>query len=151
MTAKRIFLVAVVCMIGLVPILQAENPCTAATLSGDYGFSGNGFDVVSKSASPSNHSSNSALAPVAFVGRLSAAGDGTLSGSFTATGNGHMETAAPFTGAYVVNADCTGLMAVMENDGHESHFAMAITDGGKEILAIQTDAGTARTFVVKKQ
>ena len=56
-----------------------------------------------------------------------------------------------FTGAYVVNADCTGLVAVTEKDGHESHFTVTITDGGRELLAMQTDDGSARTFVAKKQ
>ena len=74
-----------------------------------------------------------------------------VSGSFTAKGNGHQEKADPFTGAYVVNADCTGLVAVTEKDGHESHFTVTITDGGKELLAMQTDDGSARTFVARKQ
>jgi len=154
MTAKRILLLVIA--LGIVPALRADNTCTAATIKGAYGFSGSGLEMVH--ASPALLSSKSgsqlgrqAFAPVTFVGALSFTGDGMLSGSFTANGNGHQESAAPFTGAYVVNADCTGSIVVAENDGQESHFAMTIADAGKEVLAIQTDAGLARTFMVKKQ
>ena len=150
MIAKRIVLLVTLTVIvtGLVPTLRADNTCAAATMTGAYGFSGNGLDVVHKSGSPS---ANQTLAPVTFVGTLSFTGDGMLSGSFTATGNGHKEIAAPFKGAYVVNADCTGSIAIVENGGQEAHFSMTITDSGKEILAMQTDPGAERTFVVKKR
>jgi len=146
MFAKKILLLVIA--IGIVPALRADNTCTAATIKGAYGFSGTGLDMVHGSGS---QSSRQAFAPVTFLGTLSFTGDGMLSGSFTANGNGHQESAAPLTGAYVVNADCTGSIVVAENDGHESHFAMTIADAGKEVLAIQTDAGLARTFTVKKQ
>ena len=147
MIAKRIVLLVTVTVIGLVPALRADTPCAAATMTGAYGFSGSGLDVVHKSGSPA---ASQTLAPVAFVGAVSFTGDGMLSGSFTATGNGHKEIAAPFKGAYVVNADCTGSIAIVENGGQEAHFSMTITNSGKEILAMQTDPGTERTFVVKE-
>lgn len=148
MIGKRIVLLVTVMVIGLAPALRAGNTCAAAAMTGAYGFSGSGLDVVHKSGTPA---ASQTLAPVAFVGTLSFTGDGMLSGSFTASGNGHKEIAAAFKGAYVVNADCTGSIAIVENGGQEAHFSMAITDGGKEILAMQTDPGTERTFVVKKQ
>ena len=149
MIAKRIVLLITVIMIGLAPALRADTPCAAATVTGAYGFSGSGLDiVVHKSGSPS---ASQTLAPVTFVGTLSFTGDGMLSGSFTASGNGHKEIAAPFKGAYVVNADCTGSISIVENNGQESHFSVTITDSGKEILANQIDPGAERTFVVKKQ
>jgi hypothetical protein len=155
MTAKTNFLLIALFATSLVPALRAENDCTAATVSGGYGFSGNGFEAVHKSAAATAKSASQAatpgFAPVTFVGLLSFTGDGMVSGSFTANGNGHQEKADPFTGAYVVNADCTGLVAVTEKDGHESHFTVTITDGGKELLAMQTDDGSARTFVARKQ
>ena len=148
MIAKRIVLLATVIVIGLAPTLRADNPCAAATMAGAYGFSGSGLDIVHKSGSPS---ASQTLAPVAFVGTVSFTGDGMLSGSFTANGNGHKEVAAPFKGAYVVNADCTGSIAIVEKNGQEAHFSMTITDSGKEILAMQSDPGAERTFVVRKQ
>lgn len=155
MTAKTNFLLIALFATCLVPAVRAENACTAASINGVYGFSGNGFDAVHKSAAATAKSATQAatpsFAPVAFVGTLSFTGDGMVSGSFTANGNGHQEKADPFTGAYVVNADCTGLVAVTEKDGHESHFTVTITDGGRELLAMQTDDGSARTFVARKQ
>ena len=149
MIAKRIVLLVTVIVIGLAPALRADNTCAAATMTGAYGFSGGGLDiVVHKSGSAA---ASQTLAPVAFVGTVSFAGDGMLSGSFTASGNGHKEIAAPFKGAYVVNADCTGSIAIVETKGQEAHFSMTITDSGKEILAMQTDPGAERTFVIKKQ
>ena len=155
MTAKTSFVLIALFATSLVPALRAENDCTARTINGVYGFSGNGFDAVQKSAAATANSARQAatpgFAPVTFVGTLSFTGDGMVSGSFTANGNGHQEKADPFTGAYVVNADCTGLVAVKEKDGHESHFTVTITDGGKELLAMQTDDGSARSFVARKQ
>ena len=149
MISTRIVLLVTMIMIGLAPTLRADNTCAAATVTGAYGFSGSGLDiVVHKSGSPS---ASQTLAPVTFVGTLSFTGDGMLSGSFTASGNGHKEIAVPFKGAYVVNADCTGSIAIVEDKGQESHLSMTITDSGKEILAMQTDPGAERTFVVKKQ
>jgi len=156
MIAKRISLLAILVVMGLVPVLRADNKCSAATMNGAYGFSGNGFEIVRQPVSRSGGKSNGRLSsqsfsPVVFVGTLAFSVDETLSGSFTANGNGHQDTAVPFAGAYVVNADCTGMVAVTEKDGRESHFALTITDGGKEVLAIQTDAGAERTFVLRKQ
>jgi hypothetical protein len=146
--AKRFLLLINLIVIGLAPVLRADPGCAATTMSGAYGFSGNGFEIVHKSGS---QTASQAFAPVAFVGTLSFAGDGMLSGSFTASGNGHKETGVPFKGAYVVNADCTGSIVMVEDNGVESHFAVTITDSGTEIMAIQTDAGTSRTFVLRKQ
>jgi len=149
MIAKRSALLVTVIVIALAPTLRADNPCAAATMTGAYGLSGSGFDIVVHK--PGSPSAGQTLAAVAFVGTLSFSGDGMLSGSFTATGNGHKEIAAPFKGAYVVNADCTGSIAIVEKNGQEAHFSMTITDRGKEILAMQTDPGAERTFVVRKQ
>ena len=148
MIAKRILWLATLTMMGVAPALGAGLPCTAATMKGAYGFSGSGLDTVHKSGSPS---SGPAFAPVLFFGAVTFAGDGTLSGWFTANGNGHKENVAPFKGAYVVNANCTGSLAVIESDGHESHFSMTISHGGKEILAMQTGPGAERPFLIKRQ
>lgn len=148
MIAKKILGLAVLTMIGVAPALGADAQCAATTMKGAYGFSGSGLDTVHKSGSPS---SGPAFAPVFFFGTVTFAGDGTLSGRFTANGNGHKENAEPFKGAYVVNANCTGSLAVTENNGHESHFSMTISQGGKEILAMQTDPGAERPFLIKRQ
>ena len=71
-------------------------------MNGAYGFSGNGLDIVHKSGSQGG---SQAFVPVAFIGTLSFTEDGMLSGSFTATGNGHQENGVLFKGAYVVNTD----------------------------------------------
>jgi hypothetical protein len=149
MIAKRIVLSISLIVIGLAPALRADSNCAATTVTGAYGFSGSGLDiVVHKSGSATG---SQTVAPVAFVGTVSFAADGMLSGSFTATGNGHQEIGTPFKGAYVVNADCTGSIAMVEDNGAESHFSVTITSGGNEILAIQTDPGAARNFVIRKQ
>jgi len=147
MIAKRMLLLATLIALGLIPPLAADQ-CGTGTMKGVYAFSGSGLDVVRKAGNPS---SGQIFAPVLFFGTARFGGDGLLSGAFTASGNGHRENAAPFKGAYVVNADCTGSLAVIENDGHESHFSMTISDSGKEILAMQTDAGAERPFLIKKQ
>ena len=72
MTAKTNFLLIALFATSLVPALRAENDCTAATISGGYGFSGNGFEAVQKSAAATaksaNLSANPGIAPVTIVG-----------------------------------------------------------------------------------
>ena len=51
-----------------------------------------------------------------------------------------------------VGADATrGSVAVIERNGYESHFEMTIANGGSEVLAIQTNSGKHRIFIVQKQ
>ena len=99
MTAKTNFLLIALFATSLVPALRSENACTARTINGVYGFSGNGFDAVQSAAATATAKSAAAtaksatqaatpsFAPVAFVGTLSFTGDGMVSGSFTANGN----------------------------------------------------------------
>ncbi|PYX82583.1 MAG: hypothetical protein DMG70_14245 [Acidobacteria bacterium] len=145
MIATRIVLVVTLLVLAIALKVRAEGECAAATLAGTYGFSGNGLDTVRKAGS------NTGFAPVVFVGTILFSGDGILSGSFTANGNGHIERGIPFTGAYIVNPDCTGSVAVIERNGYESHFEMTIANGGSEVLAIQTNSGKHRIFIVQKQ
>ncbi len=51
MIAKRFLLLITLIVIGLAPALRADPGCAATTMSGAYGFSGNGFEIVHKSGS----------------------------------------------------------------------------------------------------
>lgn len=144
MIAKRIALVCMLFAFGLTSVVWADNGCKTAILSGAYGFSGTGIDVVRKSANALG------VVPITFVGDISFSGDGLLSGSYTADANGRIKHSVPFTGAYVVNSDCTGSVAVLEKSRDESHFEMVILNNKREVRAMQTDRGTQRTSVLQK-
>jgi len=144
MITKRIALVSVLFVFGLTSDVWADNGCKAAILRGAYGFAGTGLDVVRKSANAIG------VAPITFVGDISFSGKGLLSGSYTADANGRIKHNVQFTGAYVVNSDCTGSAAVLEKSRDESHFEMVILNNGREVRAMQTDRGRQRTFVLQK-
>lgn len=148
MIVKSMLLLTALVAFALGPAVASDHQCAASTMKGHYAFSGSGLDMVRHAGSPAH---KRVFVPVLFFGTVTFSGDGMLSGKFTARGNGHREDAAPFKGAYVVNANCTGSLAVIENDGHESHFSMTINDSAREILAMQTDASAKRPFLIKKQ
>jgi len=148
MIVKNILLLTALIALALGSAVASDHQCAASTMKGGYAFSGSGLDMVRHAGSPAH---KQVFVPVLFFGTVTFGGDGMLTGKFTARGNGHREDAAPFKGAYVVSTNCTGSLAVIENDGHESHFSMTISDSGREILAMQTDGGAERPFLLKKK
>jgi hypothetical protein len=127
---------ASVVLLGVVPNLQTVRSagCSNSTLQGAYAWMGNGvlgektwtgigietFDGAGNSSSQGTRSLNGQIAP------------------------------HKFTGAYTVNANCTGSIKQTYPDGYVGHLDIIVTDGGHEVYWIVTDSGVTISGIKKK-
>jgi hypothetical protein len=81
--------------------------------------------------------------PIAYVFQVTLDGKGNVSsGSGTFDVSGKYVTAPSITGTYAENADCTGTMQITPSGFGKLNFDSVVVNAGKEILVIETDAGT---------
>ena len=119
-------------------VKQGSATCTNAGVKGSFGFEATGVFVAGAPA----------IGPVAFIGELQLTvdppGEGVISGNVAGSEDGTILTFAeePVTGSYFVAPDCGGRITITPKGLSEMHFSLLVVDGGKEILAIETDAGT---------
>lgn len=125
-----------VCLAGFVPAVNAADQCTAATLTGNYGFTLAGF--------VKDHGKT---VPFAGAGLATTDGQGNAAVTHTISRDGNIVT-FPWTGTYVVNPDCTG-SATSTSGGPNLSFV--IVRGGEEFMGMATDAGATWTINFKKQ
>jgi hypothetical protein len=117
-------------------VKQGSPTCTNAGVKGSFGFEATGVFVAGAPVT----------GPVAFIGELklsvNASGDGVISGHVAASADGMFLTFAeePVTGSYKVGTDCRGWATITPKGLSEMHFSLVVVDGGKEMLAIETDA-----------
>ena len=131
---KMILVLPLLIAIGAASPLRADNTCSAATLNGPYtytlrgGYIGDQFgDVFDFSA----------------AGRFVADGNGGFSGAESTSQGESISKAAPYTGTYAVNDDCTGTMVFKDSKGNLiANMDIMITNNAKEIELIETDDGT---------
>jgi hypothetical protein len=86
---------------------------------------------------------------IAFVGRLTADGEGTFCGVDTISREGVI-LHRTYTATYTVNPDCTGSYEADTSLG-VVHADFAIIGNGEEVRNIRTDEGQVLTFQLKKQ
>jgi hypothetical protein len=119
-------------------LAQGSPTCTNAGVKGAYGFDVAGVFVTGAPFT----------GPVALIGELAlsvnTSGDGVISGHVAGSENGTILTFTkePVTGSYSVSADCTGTATITPKGESALHFSFVVVDGGKEMLAIETDADT---------
>ena len=111
--------------------LEDQRTCTNATLEGAFGFVRTG---------------GTSAGPLAAVGLVTYDGAGSWVTTATISRNGAYTFDAMSTGAYVVDADCTG--KVLSN-GLEIGL-LTLVDGGKTVLVLSEAAGDAVSEVQKK-
>ena len=75
-----------------------------------------------------------------------------ISGHVAGSENGEILTFAeePVTGSYTVASDCRGTATITPKGRSEMHFSFVVVDGGKKMLAIETDADTAVSGTLAK-
>jgi hypothetical protein len=119
-------------------VKQGSPTCTNAGVKGSFGFETTGAFLA---GAPSTGA-------VAFIGQLeltvNPSGDGVISGHLAASEDGTFLTFAdePVTGSYKVERDCRGKATITPKGHSEMHFSFVVVDGGKEMLAVETDADT---------
>jgi hypothetical protein len=115
-------------------VKQGSPTCTNAGVKGRFGFETTGVFL--------------ATGAVAFIGELkltvSPSGEGVIRGHLAASEDGTFLPIAeePVTGSYSVAPDCRGRATITPKGLSEMHFRLVVVDGGKEMLAIETDADT---------
>ncbi len=119
-------------------VKQGPPTCNDARAQGSYGFETTGIYLAGASTTAS----------LAFIGELkftvNASGKGVISGHIAGAEDATILTFAdePVTGSYKIGWDCRG-MATITPKGHPAmHFHLVVVDGGKELLAIETDTDT---------
>jgi hypothetical protein len=125
-----------VCLATFVTAANAADQCTAATLTGNYGFS--------LAGSVKDHGKT---VPFAGAGLATTDGQGNASATHTISRDGNIAS-FPWTGTYVVNPDCTG-SATSTSGG--ANFSFVIVRGGDEFVGVAIDSGATWTIDFKKQ
>jgi hypothetical protein len=119
-------------------VKQGSPTCTNAGVKGTYGFDATGVFVAGAPVT----------GPVAFIGELKlsvdTSGDGVIGGHLAGSEDGTIFTFkdAPVTGSYTVAEDCTAKAKIKPKGMSELHFKLVVVDGGKQMIAIETDTDT---------
>jgi hypothetical protein len=119
-------------------VKQGSPTCTNAGVQGNFGFETTGVFLAGAPAT----------GPVAFIGELkltvNPSGEGVISGHVAGSEDGTILKFAeePVTGSYRVGTDCRGRATITPKGRSKMHFSLVVVDGGNEMLALETDAGT---------
>jgi hypothetical protein len=115
-------------------VKQGSPTCTNDGVKGSFGFETTGVSVA-----------GAATGAVAFIGELkltvNPSGDGVISGKISSSEDGTFAE-EPVTGSYKVDPNCRGWATLKPKGLPEMRFHLVVVDGGKEMLAIETDADT---------
>jgi hypothetical protein len=127
-------------------VKQGSPTCTDHGVKGSFGFEATGVFLAGAPAT----------GPVALIGELElavdASGDGVISGHIAGSEDGTTLTFAeePVSGSYRFDRDCRGTATITPKGLSEMHFSLVVVDGGKEMLAIETDADTVVSATLAK-
>ena len=127
-------------------VKQGSANCTDAGVKGSFGFEATGLFLAGAPIT----------GPVAFIGELkltvTPSGDGVISGAVAGSEDGTIFTFAeePVLGSYTVASDCTGTATIQTKGGSVARFSLVVVDGGKEMLAIETDTDTVVSGTLAK-
>ena len=127
-------------------VKQGSPTCTNAGVEGSFGFEATGVFLAGAPVT----------GPVALIGELklsvNPSGHGVISGQIAGSEDGTTLTFAeePVTGSYSVGTDCRGWATIKPKGLSDMHFSLVVVDGGKEMLAIETDADTVVSATLVK-
>jgi len=106
---------------------QGKATCTLAGLKGIFGIESSGVFL--------------GVGAVALDGLFTLDGKGNVSGSESGSIAGSIFTAQSVSGTYTVASNCTGTLTLSVL-GQTEHASFVVTNGGKGMLVVETDAGT---------
>ena len=112
--------------------------CDPTHFPGPYGFQLSGQTTISGTSKP-----------VASLGRILFAPDGTVSGYSSVMFDGYL-LGNPVTGKYETQGDCTVTWSLQDDSGGYQHFTGAIGADAKSVRFRQTDPGSARSGVMSR-
>jgi hypothetical protein len=127
-------------------VAKGSPTCTNAGVKGSFGFQTTGVFLAGAPAT----------GPVAFIGELTlsvnASGDGVIDGKIAGSEDGTIFTfkEEPVTGSYSVNTNCLGKATITPTGHSPLNFSFVVVDGGKEMLAIETDVDTVVSGILQQ-
>ncbi|HXW91336.1 MAG TPA: hypothetical protein VEK33_12380 [Terriglobales bacterium] len=124
---------------------QGSPTCTNAGVQGSFGFETTGLFLAG--THPTEW--------VAFIGELkltvNPSGEGVIRGHIAGAEDSTTLTFAPVTGSYKLDSDCRGTATVKPEGLSAMHFHFVVVDGGKEWLAVETDADTVVSGTLQRR
>lgn len=106
---------------------QGKATCTVAGLKGNFGVEASGVFI--------------GVGAVALDGLFTLDGKGNVTGTESGSIAGSIFTGQSVSGTYTVASNCTGTIAATVL-GQTLHSSFVVTNGGKGLLLVGTDAGT---------
>ncbi len=106
---------------------QGKATCTVAGIKGNFGIEASGVFL--------------GVGAVALDGLFMLDGKGNVSGTESGSIAGSIFTGQSASGTYTVASNCTGTITVTVL-GQTEHSSFVVTNGGKELLVVETDANT---------
>lgn len=147
--ARTVPFMALLLSLAVVAPAQADPSCSAARVSGDWGYTKTGILFLPTGAA----------VPFATIGKLTLEANGDLFGMNNGSVNGAVSTDV-LQGSFQVNADCTGSMTVDVYDQFGTllrtiGMALVVDDDAKEIrglvMSLTLPNGTGLRSVITAQ
>lgn len=108
-----------------VAVAQGAATCTNLGVKNSYSFEATGQVI--------------GTGQVAAAGRLSLNGTGGITGTLTLSLDGVIHSNVAASGTYAINSNCTGTAKITPTGLTSMDFNLVVVNGGKEIMAIETD------------
>jgi hypothetical protein len=118
------------------PGVRAQSRCSAASLSGDHGYSGSGAAIQDGKAVENSH-----------VGAMRFNGAGTINEGREANTylgvNDGSAVILPLKGTYTVDSNCRGTASVEYDGGAKTTFSLVVVGGGTDFVYVARDAANS--------
>jgi hypothetical protein len=111
---------------------KAGEPCSMATMKGDYLYAQDGV-IPGKSVDKNQF--------FAQAGREHFDGNGAMSGIYSGNFNGTIIRGS-YSGTYTMKADCSGTVRFTDNTKQVYNYDIFATQGGSEFVFVQTDSNS---------
>jgi hypothetical protein len=83
------------------------------------------------------------IGEVVYVGQLTLNGSGNITGTLSTSLNGAITSNEPITtGTYSIDSNCIGTASITLENSTMMNFDLIVVDGGKELMALESDSGT---------
>ena len=109
--------------------------CSNASLKGDYGI------LVTGTAAGN---------PIATMGKITADGNGAVTGSETMSVNGTIFDTVSVSGSYTIGSTCAGSAIITPQGGSPTTYSLAILTSGK-VQLVGADSGTVESGFLRVQ
>lgn len=111
-------------------ISTAQTGCSDATLSGNYIYGYDGFEIA-----------DGEQLPFAYTGRETYNGDGTMTGVFSGIDSTGVTQFSAYDGVYSISSDCTGTLTTDPGTDDELNFNIFVDESTGDFYFTDIDEG----------